>query len=310
MDNTYFGAIAQPDFFEWDEKRQNLYLLELGLFNISYSISTRATTDLKIPGKISVTVPLSDQNKKYICNTQLANSIYHRVLNTYGAYLKNYTIIFNTQLTDLTFGLDTTEIKRFALKEFNTIYKNLNPGTLAINGRFEVLSQRRQYLIRKISEEREIVMAHLTGKEDFFNVTLYESNQYLQSVIEFEGTLEILLDLNKRYEFETDKFFSGSTLLSDKYSALDNPSFDIHVFQFIDNYINSITKHHFVHVVSLFYFLKTPKLIKETADQFRAQINQLYPLNIGKLKLADSSAVKHKGRMELLKKKWGDFQNK
>ena len=308
MKYKYYNTI-KLEFLEWDENKQNLHLQYLGIFNVSYSISTLPIKNLNVPGKMSLSMELSEDNKNYICNTKLSKEINRWILNRYQSYLKYYPTLFNAEFTDSQFGLDRKKAKKNALKEFNNIYNRLIDTPFSVRGdRFEVLHEKRNYLISELNEHKNLIFAYLTGQDEYFDVSLYDNCPYIQRLIEFEGNLEILLDLNDTYEFEFNAFFNDTHLLYEKYSSLENPSFDFKVFRFIDECINSYTSHLSANIVSLYFFLKESMLISETADEFHTYLENLYKPNIGKLKLSNSQNLQHKKRLEKLSKRWLNFQ--
>jgi hypothetical protein len=309
MDNNYFGIVTHPEFPEWDEDTQNQYLLEIGYFTFKLSSVAMPVKNLKVPGEFNCSFQFNPNNKIYICNTELQKNIYNYILERYISYLKVFPLKFFIAFKDSTFGLDTEEARKIALDEFNIIYNNLDIEPISLKDRFELLHLERKYYISEISEEREIALAYLTGDEDFFNVALYESNQSLQGILSFEGSLEILLELNKKYNFETDIYFDENAVLFEKFKNIKCSSITFEVFKFINYQIKTLKKSKRSELVSLYFFLKKIELFSETEKKFREMINDHFLPISAELKLADSTNKNHIKRMGLLKIEWDNFKN-
>lgn len=307
MDNQYFGTITHPNFLDWDNDTQNKYLADIGLFTVMIAGNNIPVPKSKVPGKLNILAQFDFNNRRYLCSTQLQKNIYNYLLGRYFTYLKAIPVNFFIKLEDSIFGLENNEIKKAGLNEFNSIYNALKIKTFSKKGRFELLHLEREHIISNISKEREIVIAFLTGNEDFFDVELYLTNLYLQKIISFEGNLEILLELNRTYKFQTDIYFDENAVLFEKYKNIDNPSFSFEVFKFINHQIKTLEKSKRSDIVSLLFFLKEIKLFSGTEKTFRNMINNFFLPISAELKIADPTNKNHIKRMEILNLEWSNF---
>ena len=307
MDNQYFGTITHPNFLDWDNDTQNKYLLDIGLFTIMIEGNNIPIAKSKVPGKLEILAQFDFNNKRYVCNTQLQKSIYYFLLDRYYAYSKAIPITFFIEFENSIFGLEDHEAKKEALSKFNAIYEKLRIKSFSKKDRFELLYLEREHISSNISKERDIVITFLTGNEDFFDVELYHSNLYLQKIISFEGNLEILLELNKTYTFQTDIYFNENALLFEKYQSIYNPPFSFEVFKFINDQIKTQKKSKRAELVSLFFFLKENILFSGTEKSFRKLINDFFHPISAELKLADQTNKNHINRMEILNLEWDKF---
>jgi len=302
-----FGIVTQPEFSDWNEDTQNQYLHEKGYFTTKLSATSMPTKNLKVPGEYNFTFQFKQEDLIYICNTKLQKLIYNYLLDRYISYLKVISLTFFNNFNDSIFGKKNKKARKVALDNFNNIYNNLNIKSNSLKSRFELLKLEREYYSSVLSEEREIVLAYLTGDEEFFNVSLYDSNKYLQNIILFEGNLEILLGLNNLYDFETDIYFDENAVLFEKYQNIDNPSFSFEVFKFMNHQIKTLEKSKRSDLVSLLFFLKELELFSGTEKTFRNMINDLFLPISAELKLADPTNKNHIKRMETLNLEWRNY---
>lgn len=307
MKSKYLGALKNLEFLEWDENRQNQYLNELGIFKYMLSSTCAPSIDSKTPGRINISAIFNSSEKIYLCQDDVAKDLYNFLLDRYYAYIKRYSLDFFIQFEDSIFGLKWEEARKKALLEFNTIYQNLNLLKNSKTSRFSLLNRERKYYISEISNERKMVLAYLTGNIEFFDVPLYNSNIYLQTVISFEGHLEILIELNNTYKFETDTYFDENSILFEKYKSIDNPPFTFEVFKFMNYQITLNKKNKFSDLVSLYFFLRDINMIKGPEKIIRSIINEFFQPLASELKLSNRENEKHIERIDLLKKDWKKF---
>ncbi|WP_339629661.1 hypothetical protein [uncultured Maribacter sp.] len=307
MDNKYFGTITQPNFLEWDIDTQNKYLTDIGLFTVMLAGDNIPIPKSTVPGKFNFLAQYDYNNKSYLCNTQLQKNIYNFLLDRYFTYLKAIPVNFFIKFEDSIFGLENNEIKKAGLNEFNAIYNTLKIKSFSKKGRIELLHLEREHISSNISKEREIVIAFLTGDEVFFDVELYLSNLYLQTIISFEGKLEILLELNRKYNFQTDIYFDENVVLFEKYQNIISLSITFEVFKFINKCLDITKIPSQSYVVSLYFFLFDNQLINENRTIFQDFINSQFDLKIKRIKNDFPENKKHLQRMEKFKVLWADF---
>jgi len=281
--------------------------VDIGLFTVIIAGNNIPVTKSIVPGKLEILAQFDFNNRSYLCSTQLQKNIYNFLLDRYFTYLKAIPVNFFIKFEDSIFGLENNEIKKAGLNEFNAIYNTLKIKTFSKKGRFELLHLEREHILSNISKEREIVIAFLTGNEDFFDVELYLSNLYLQKIISFEGNLEILLELNRTYKFQTDIYFDENAVLFEKYQNIDNPSFSFEVFKFMNHQIKTLEKSKRSDLVSLLFFFKELELFSGTEKTFRNMINDLFLPISAELKLADPTNKNHIKRMETLNLEWSNY---
>ncbi|SDM65451.1 hypothetical protein [Kriegella aquimaris] len=311
MQYKYFGSIKNPAFFEMTRDEQNNYLLEKKLFRVSYSVSfiPNQHIDDNVPGQINFKTGLSEDNKEFIASDELTDSIYKFILNTYEAYLKHAPILFHAKFNNTVFGFSEKKKKKLALKEFKRIYKECLPGELdAYRNRFGVLYGKRNQFKELLISQRSIILAFLRGEIYYFNRNTFESTPILHQIIDFEANLEILLNLNKTYQFEEDSLFNGKDGLRQLYEKYEKLFKDFTTYKFVHHQIESFEDVIPARIESLHEVLRSNNLLNGNKEDFMKFLLDVHGIRITKIR--DYSNLindKHSERVEFLQEEWHNF---
>lgn len=310
MKLTLFGSIKDEAFYKLDAIGQNKILEKKGILKKTEVTNNQVKIESPIQGQTIYGIRYDKIIEVYQNSDKLNFEIHTFLLNRYHPYIGLEPELFKAEFKNLTFGLSKKKTYKHALENFNEIFETIiNRGIDKYKNKFQVLYERREQFKQDINKEREIILNYLKGDINFFDKNLYHQSQYLMDFVEFEERLSVLLFLNETFSFEENLYFGKNRELIELYSTIENPSFNFTVFKFINQYISNISEYKHAHLVSLYFFLKKANLIRETEEDFRQILENLYQDQIRLLKLSDPKNRQHKKRIEELQNQWDEFPN-
>lgn len=181
-------------------------------------------------------------------------------------------------------------------------------GKIGAEKRFATLYATRNDFINHLKEINNLVLYYLFGSIDRFDINLYNSNELIQSIFKFENYLSILISLNNKFKFEQENYFTPKSIAQQILEKNERYFKSIKLLDFIEQELQIANNRNFSYVVSLFYYFK--KELKSdfpSASKFREIINDNFDLDVGRIKLSDSSNDSHKQRLSEIEKKWRKF---
>ncbi|MBC7747787.1 MAG: hypothetical protein H7Z76_04260 [Methylotenera sp.] len=159
----------------------------------------------------------------------LIDDFYESVVNRFSCKIIDEKCMFFQQYNEEVFGLNFNEQKRITLKHYKEIFKSLFEDNITYlpddtyNSEDENISFEIDFL--KIENKLKMVFynrikyqhilatinpfyEYLTGNKSIFKEGFYKKNQtIIDQVLIYEARKEIMVELNKKYEFEDD-FYS------------------------------------------------------------------------------------------------------
>ncbi|MEE9407703.1 MAG: hypothetical protein V3V28_06490 [Polaribacter sp.] len=173
---------------------------------------------------------------------------------------------------------------------------------------FKALKKIQFGLIEKIKQEETILHCYLYGHTDYFNRELLDTHPLLLEIYEFENKLNIIIELNKKFQFEKDDFFTPKSIAQKIHEDYPKDFDSLLQLQFIEHQILNNKKVNRAYIFSIFYLFKKELSINApTAKLFGEVINSYFNFDFGELKDNSSTNLEHDKRIEKLKKDWNNF---
>lgn len=287
----YFACL-EPDFFvDLHEKNLAKLLVDKNLFE--ERVREKATVK---NGTIdSATI------KTYIAITptqDLKNEFYNYILAIHNTTINEIKNKFYDDFNEEIYGLELNNQRTIALKHFKEIYKdislkniNLSHHITSDNGieqtyNFEKIKMLYgQQRAHKNSLALTDTLEHyLTGNKTFFeNTNLVEQYQIIEDLLLFEVWRSVLIELNDRFGFENDYYFTNTKNDRNKFKEYNHIFKSLESYQFTDRKIKSFEKDKKAHIESLYQVLTEQKIIKFHKENFMLFLKTEYEIHITKI---------------------------
>ncbi|WP_343021987.1 hypothetical protein [Flavobacterium sp. PL12] len=253
----------------------------------------------------------------------LLHEIYEHICDLYISKSEHLKLDFFDNFQDIIYGMDFTEMKKIALMEFKKIYQTVNLTNptksfivkTAQNEKFvytptylHKLAIEKQSIINKINTYS--LLPYLYGDISLQNEYPYYNEDLINDIISFQIKVDILLELNNRFNFEIDIYFNNMFEYSLKaHTQLDNfKSITAYVFTMVT--IKKFDEINRSNLESLFSFLKINKLyIGKTDSKFLNLVNMTFYEQVKDLKNHDPQEENtlHAKRVTNLENEWKIF---
>lgn len=223
----------------------------------------------------------------YLEPTQnLLDDFYDTIINHFRLIILDNKFSFYEIFNEEIFGLDFNEQKRIALKRYKSSYKNIFYDGITYlsvddyeddNFKIDYLkidNKLKMVYVNKLKYQNKLlkidsIFKYLTGDESLFRESFYKKNcKVLDEIINYEVQKEIMVELNTKYKFEEDFYFSNT--LDDKRNFLDyNKIFNsFKAFKFTNVNIQNFGSDKKAQVESLYEFLRVNNLINKGKIEF------------------------------------------
>ena len=254
---------------------------------------------------------------------ELVDDFYSFIIDLFKYEIMEERLLFFKLFNDEIYGLDYSEQKKIALNHFNKIYSENYKDVITFfeekisengithtksQGRFKMLNGQlnafKSNLINEIQANE-----YLTGNKDFFNPKNLSSKfASINDTIIFETWLQILIELNDRYNFEEDLYFTQIRFDKEKFKKYNHIFKTLESYQFTNNKVKSFVADQKAHIESLYKVLIDEKLIIEHKENFMKFLKEEYDLTISKIiSYDDSTNYKHDERVALFKLEWSNL---
>lgn len=315
----YFGCIDENIFTNKSEKEIEDYLLKNKLFELKQT--GKANIDNIKDGVLNIIVNVNEK-KIEPCN-ELINDFYSFIINLFKYEIMEERLLFFKLFNDEIYGLDYDEQKRIALNHFNNIYKENYIDAITFfdeeisdngirhaksHGKLKMLNgQLNAFKSNLINEVNEF--QYLIGNMDYFNKdTLKSKYPIIEETIYFEIWLQILIEINDKYDFEEDLYFSQIRFDKATFEKYQHIFKSFESFQFTNNKIKSFKEDHKAHIESLHHVLLENDLIYYHKENFMKFLKEEYNLTITKIISYDKSInYKHDERVALFMLEWSNL---
>ncbi|NRB61385.1 MAG: hypothetical protein HRU50_15805 [Winogradskyella sp.] len=235
--------------------------------------------------------------------------MYDFLIDRFHSAVYHPKTIFKASFERKRFGKSDNQIHELALKKFDEIYQQIIYIDDSLDhDPFSVLSRQKLNYLELLGENRILIDHYIIGDKDFFNRDLYEESDLLIEIMEFEGQLQNLIDLNRTYKFSVDKYFSPLSKTDQLYRELKD-CIEVNHANFIDEYICNIQEYYPAKVYIIYSFLKKILNLKIKEEQFRTAVNNIYNLELKRLKKNSSVNYEYDSQLEKLKNKWTELNS-
>ncbi|WP_147676277.1 hypothetical protein [Algibacter pacificus] len=318
MDSKYFGIITDADFINKEAIDQDSYLVEKNLFRMKKVLKLSAKLDGLNIGQIAARGCMQNMVDECKPAEELLKDIYLFLTAVYKSVINGVSYSFFSDFDKLTYGRQKEDACQYAADRFRNIFESICPmqyqilkkdlnGVVRLGSVFKSLKNRQDMAVFDLEKERNLVIQFLTGNRSYFNRELFETNNTVVDIVNFEGHLITLLTLNNEYKFEKENCFSPKSGVDLLYEAFEG-KMEIDVLRFIDVCINEIRDKHYSYLVALFFSLKNLHKIHVIEKVFREEIVKHYKIKkLGDLKVSDLSNQEYKKRLDFYTKKWEEF---
>jgi len=318
MDSKYFGIITDKDFINKEAIDQDSHLVEKNLFKKEGVLKLTAELDGLNIGQITARGLMKDI--VYECKPveELLKDIYLFLVDVYKGAIKGASYSFFNDFDKLTYGKQKGDAYQYAAGQFRNIFESICPkqyqimkedshGIVRLESVFQSLKNRQDMAVFDLEKERNLVIQFLTGNRTYFNRELFETNNTVVDIVNFEGHLITLLALNNEYAFEKETCFSPESEVELLYIAFEG-KMERDVLRFIDVCIKEIKLNHHSHIVALHRLLINENKMNGIIEkQFREALSEFYGLKLSRLKVSESVEAKNTERVKIYTEKWELF---
>lgn len=228
---------------------------------------------------------------------ELIDEFYDYIMNIYKYDIASEKLSFFKMFNDTIFGLDFKQQKAIALQYFKQIYDDIYLDVItpfneqrSDNGvvhnysysKLQMLSY--QYSgFKNNTISKANLNQYLKGSANFFEKESFSEKFDLSAEIYFETQLQIIVELNDRFQFEEDLYFTQIRIDKKKFKEYEHIFKTLKAFQFTNNKIKSFTEDHKAHIESLYDVLSSNQLITNHKENFMAFLKKEYDLDITKI---------------------------
>ncbi|MFK5878437.1 MAG: hypothetical protein QM478_02955 [Flavobacteriaceae bacterium] len=289
--SLYFGIIKKNEFTQLTKKEQNDYLVAKGAFQFKsiYKAKHNGSEYFLDLGKVKTVLELSNAT---------IEAFYSYILEKHDQKIKANFVTFFRDFSETVFGLEKAEQRKIALQYFKEIYAQINNPSVDLFSRKkakglveEVNVINRFEKLYHMRKGKKINLCSLSVAIEYF----YGNDEYLSSLdfinqdsytdaINFELGLKVLVNLNDRYHFEDDLYFSEYGALKKTFENYQHIFHSIEVFEFTHKKIQSFKDKAPAHITSLYDALNQMNLIHKKKSAFITYVNAEYGKGITSMK--------------------------
>lgn len=287
----YFACLESDTFDNFNEKNLIKILLDKELFE------ERVREKGKVKnGKID-----SSTVETYIAITptqDLKNEFYSYILAVYNSTITEIKHKFYEDFNEEIYGLELDSQRTIALKHFKEIYKDISLKDITfINEKVSDNGIKHNFNFEKIKmlygQQRahknnlaltDTLEHYLTGNQTFFEENnIVEQYQIIEDLLLFEIWKQVLVELNDRFGFEEDYYFTNKWFDKLKFNEYKHIFKTLKSYQFMDRKIKSFEKDKKAHIECVYEVLKEQKLIKDQKENFMIFLKKEYDITITKI---------------------------
>lgn len=256
---------------------------------------------------------------------ELVDEFYEYIMNIYKYEIATEKLSFFKMFNDDIFGLDLNQQKAIALQYFKQIYNEIyldimtpfneersENGILHSYSYSKLQMLNNQYNSFKYETISKINLNHyLHGNSDFFEKESFSEKFDLSAEISFETKLQIIVELNDRFKFEEDLYFTQIRFDKKKFKEYGHIFKTLQAYQFSNIKIKSFTEDHKARIESLYEVLSLNELINDHKENFMMFLKKEYNLDISKIiNYKDKVNFLHNERVALFLSEWTTLTSK
>ena len=228
---------------------------------------------------------------------ELVQEYYKFIIDLYRSEILEIKLPFFKIFNDEIYGLDPKEQKKIALDYFKQIYNTIYKDVITIYdqrissdgivhthnfNKLKMLHYQLEAYKINLSDTRS-TLCYLTGDRKTYIESNFIENKTVAEILEFEAWKQIIVELNSRYEFEDDYYFTNRKNDRAKFKEYDHIFKSLESYQFTDRKIKSFEKDKKAHIESLYQVLNEQKIINSHKENFMLFLKTEYDIHITKI---------------------------
>lgn len=292
-------------------------LFEKEIFEIDYAIENLNIIDYCKPEDFQ-NLTFDDFEGDISAPTILSLKTYNIIWQIFKHKVIDIKLNFFEDFRKISYGLNLEETKKNALLEFNKIYELIAFEKIEKSFEFEKsekssiftptplyhLYRERQRIINNL--DFHVYLPYLFGDLELYELVEYQNSDKLEELLSFQINLEILLELNARFNFEKDIYFNNIFYfrlksISYLYYIKDTEPLAFCLYIFFNYYEIKATD-----VESMYAFLINNFFIGKKTD-FLKIINENFKTKFTKIRDYETN-LEHDKRVQILHDEWKKFK--
>jgi hypothetical protein len=279
----YFG-IFNPDTLELSDLEIENLMLEKGLLEkivtTNPGVIKEGALNFTITDNIIEIVPTKEHNDEY----------YDFIIDLYNLEIKAIKLPILSKFNDAIFGLEQNEQKVIALQCFKKIYNTIYKEVLTIqeekmndDGVFHTHNYNKLKMLyfqwqanKNNLASTRTSLHYLVGDKNTYIESNFIENEIVQEVLFFEAQKQVLVELNSRFGFEDDYYFTNKLQDNISYKKYDFIFKSLKAYQFTNAKIRSFKYDEKAYSVSLYQVLLNHDLIVSKKSKFKEFMNSEY----------------------------------
>lgn len=271
----YFGILDPETLKLSDIEIENL-MLEKGLL-VNNLIGTATNIENNV---LNMTVPDTIHINP---SKDLIDEYYKFIIDLYQSEILEIKLPFIKNFEDEIYGLELQEQKRKALVNFKKIYNAIYEDCITIYdqqvsddgichtrnfNKLKMLYYQLEANKSNLSDTRTSLY-YLIGDRKTYIESNFIKNEIVVEILKFEAWKQIIVELNSRYGFEDDYYFTNRKNDRAKFKEYDHIFKSLESYQFTDRKIISFKEDEKAKSVSLYQALINKDLITENKEAFK-----------------------------------------
>ena len=216
----------------------------------------------------------------------LLDDFYESIIDNYNLKILETKFAFYENFNEEIYGEDFNKQKSIALKYYKELHKSLFEDNITYmpnedyesydleNNFFKIENKLKIVLCNKLKYQHKLATInpfyeYLTGDNSIFTKAFYIKNdKIIEEVLKYEAQKTIMVELNKKYEFEEDFYFTNRMEEKRKYEEYDEIFNSFKTYKFTDNLIKTFVEDKKANIESLYEFLRVNNLAKKGKGKF------------------------------------------
>lgn len=310
----YFGIIKK-------EEIENFSIDEIENYLGENEIYDNGLSDEILSKLINVNFALdfNDVETKFYPSLNLINEFCEFIYKTYCKYVLDIKYSYFFDFYEEFYGYEDSDLRKIALSDFNEMFEKLNiihvtlideristdniSHTYTTGKLFKLYFH--QQNIKKQMATTENLVSYLIGELPFYNKEFYDQNIEIRNAVHLEIVKQILVEINDKYDFEEDIYYSKKVSDALKFKDYNNIFKTLQAYQFTNKIISSFKKLKRTYIESLYQVLLEFDLIENHKENFIAFIKEEYKFILPKITtFSPKQNIQNDKRVSLLIKEW------
>lgn len=271
----YFG-IFDPKILELSDIEIENLMLEKGLL-VKNLVGTAISIENNV---LNMTVP---DTIRINPSKELIDEYYKFIIDLYQSEILEIKLPFFKIFNDEIYGLELKEQKEKALKYFKEIYSTIYKDVMTIYdkkvsddgiihthtfNKLKMLYYQLEANKSNLSDTRTS-LHYLIGDRKSYIDSNFVENELVSEVLEFEASKQIVVELNSRFGFEEDYYFTNKFQDDVNFQKYNKIFKKLKSYQFTNIKIKNFKDDEKAKSVSLYQVLVDKDLITNNKDQFK-----------------------------------------